>query len=80
MATSADIQALRDEIARLKLENSKLQEKSIPPLKMEITDRQQVAIVFGKYNCRLYKSQWLRILENQEQLKSFIKENDEQLA
>lgn len=78
MATLEEIQAMRDEIEKLRKENSEMKRRGAP-LEFKITERNQVGIVFGTYVCRLYKNQWLKILEFQDDLRNFISENDEYL-
>lgn len=73
-----EIKALREEIDALRKENAEIK-KRIVPLQFKITERNQVGIVFGTYVCRLYKSQWLKILDNHGDVRKFIAENDDKL-
>lgn len=73
-----DLKALREEIEALRRENQEMK-KRVVPLQFEITDRNQVAIVFGNYRCRLYKTQWIKILDNHQEVRKFIAENDDKL-
>ena len=72
-----DIKALRAELERLKKENSEMKKRT--GLILKVTDRNRLGVVFGTYTCSLFKNQWLKILEHQDDLKAFIKENDESL-
>jgi hypothetical protein len=78
MATEMDLKSMREEIERLRKENAEMKKNS--GLVMKVTDYKQVAVVFNKYECRLYKNQWMRIIENREELIRFIRENEDELA
>jgi hypothetical protein len=78
MATAAEIESLRAEIARLRKENTEIK-KHVVPITFQVTAQKQVGVTFGTYQCRLFKNQWMRLLEAQEDLKAFITENDEEL-
>lgn len=74
---SADqIAALREEIAALRKENQEMKKRTHIPLKLEVTERNQVAITFNKYQVRLYKNQWLKILDQQQELRDFVEVNE----
>ncbi len=76
---SADeFKAMKEEIERLRKENTEM--KKSKGLDLQVTERGQVGIVFGTYTCRLYKSQWVKVFDNMEQVKKFITDNDEELA
>jgi hypothetical protein len=75
---SADeFKAMKAEIERLRKENAEM--KKSTGLNLQVTERGQVGIVFGTYTCRMYKSQWIKVFDNMEQVKKFITDNDEKL-
>ncbi len=76
---SMSLDEMRREIERLKKENAEMKKRS-PGLEYEITDRGQLGIKFGTYICRLYKNQWIKILDHQDEVKKFISDNNEELA
>jgi hypothetical protein len=73
-----EFKAMKAEIERLRKENAEM--KKPKSLDLQVTERGQVGIVFGTYTCRLYKSQWIKVFDNMEQVKKFITDNDEELA
>jgi hypothetical protein len=76
--TASELAALRAEIERLRKENTEIK-RHVVPITFQVTELKQVGVTFGKYQCRLFKNQWMRLLEAQEDLKAFIAENDEEL-
>lgn len=70
---------MKAEIERLKKENSEMKKRA-PGLEFEISERGQLGIKFGTYVARLYKSQWMKILDSQAELKKFIADNNGDLA
>jgi len=80
MATAEELQALRDEINRLRVENEEFKKRQ-RPVTFEVNEKKQVAVHgIGKHPCSLYKNQWLRIIERVDDLKQFIEENAETLG
>jgi len=70
--------ALKEELELLRKENAEF--KKHDKLKLQITERKQVGIVFGTYVSKLFKSQWLKILDNEQEVRNFIAENQQMLA
>lgn len=77
MSGDMDLKALREELEKLRKENTEMKKRV--GLTFKITDRNRVGVVFGTYTCSLFKNQWLKVLEHQKDLKEFIEENDENL-
>jgi hypothetical protein len=77
--TMEQIQAMKAEIERLKKDNSEMKKRSLG-LDLNVSDRGQLEIKFGTYACRLYKNQWSKILDHQEEVKKFITDNNGDLA
>jgi hypothetical protein len=72
-----EITQLEKELQELLMENVLL--KKNDTLVIQKTDRKQVAIMFGTYAAKLFKSQWLKILENEDQLRKFMVDNASKL-
>jgi hypothetical protein len=74
-----DVKAIKEELERLRKENAEMKKRA-PGLEMTVSDRGQLEIKFGTYACRLYKNQWSKILDHQEEVKKFITDNNKDLA
>lgn len=72
-----ELTQLEKELQELLLENVLL--KKNDKLVIQKTDRKQVAVMFGTYAAKLFKSQWLKILENEDQLRKFMVEKASEL-
>jgi phage/plasmid-associated DNA primase len=71
------------EIEKLKQENDKLKEKFRAKREVFLKVSQKGAVSLyglGRFPVTLYKEQWEKLLERVDEIKSFIKENDSQLA
>ena len=81
MACSAEeLQALREEVKRLRSENAEIKDKLMRPLKFTVNEKGQVCVNgIGKYSCNLYKNQWERIIDKIDDLKTFIREHEHEL-
>ena len=75
--TPEQIASIQEEVLRLRKENAEM--KRLSSLQFEITERGQVAIVFGNYRCRLYKTQWIKILNQHEEVRKFIAAHENEL-
>lgn len=74
---------LKAELDRLKAENEALKNKKAPPrgtLSMKVSEKGALSIYgMGRFPVTLYKEQWIKLLEIAEDIKSFIKANDDKL-
>lgn len=78
-AGSADLQAMMEELKRLRMENEKLKSRQ-KPVSFSINEKGAVCVHgVGKFPFTMYKSQWERILEHGDQLKSFMKDHELEL-
>ena len=76
--TSADIRA---EIEALRKENEALKNAANSPLKMKVSGKGAVSVYgLGKWPLTLYGSQWNKLMENVDAIKSFIGANAARLA
>jgi len=71
---------LKTEIERLRAENEALKRSSSKGLSLRVSEKGAVSVYgLGRFPVTLYKEQWLRLLDMQEDIRSFIKQNDAQL-
>jgi len=71
------------EIERLKEENNKLKEKFRAKREVFLKVSQKGAVSLyglGRFPVTLYKEQWERLIDKVDEIKSFLKDNDSQLA
>jgi len=72
-----------NEIERLKEENNKLKEKFRAKREVFLKVSQKGAVSLyglGRFPVTLYKEQWEKLIDRIEEIKSFIEDNDSQLA
>lgn len=73
---------LKAEIERLKAENESLKNKKPGKgtLSMKVSEKGALSVYgMGRFPVTLYKEQWLKLLGIAEEIKAFIKENDDRL-
>ena len=71
-------------VARLEAENRALKEqveqRRSGQLRLKISEKGGLSVYgLGRFPVTLYKEQWIRLLEQTEEIKEFLKENDQQL-
>ena len=71
-------------VARLEAENRALKEqveqRRSGQLRLKIREKGGLSVYgLGRFPVTLYKEQWIRLLEQTEEIKEFLKENDQQL-
>ena len=71
-------------LARLEAENRALKEqveqRRSGQLRLKISEKGGLSVYgLGGFPVTLYKEQWIRLLEQTEEIKEFLKENDQQL-
>lgn len=75
--------AEREELERLRQENAELRTKVQRGKNLELRVSQKGAVsVYGlnRFPVTLYKEQWERLLEFQEQIRDFIRDHESELA
>lgn len=73
---------LKAEIEKLKAENAQLKNKKAAGgnLSMKVSEKGALSIYgMGRFPVTLYKEQWLKLLSIADDIKTFIKENDDRL-
>jgi hypothetical protein len=71
---------LRAELEKLKAENEALKGRSEKGLTLKVSQKGAVSVYgLGRFPVTLYKEQWGRLLEVADEIRAFIKENDDKL-
>jgi hypothetical protein len=73
-----------EKLARLEAENKTLkeqmEERKPGQLRLKVSEKGGLSVYgLGRFPVTLYKEQWIRLLEQAEEIKSFLKQNDQQL-
>jgi len=71
-------------LARLEAENRALREQAEErkpgQLRLKVSEKGGLSVYgLGRFPVTLYKEQWTRLLDNVEEIKKFLQENDRQL-
>jgi hypothetical protein len=71
-------------LVRLEAENKALREqveqRKSGQLRLKVSEKGALSVYgLGRFPVTLYKEQWLRLLDFTDEIKSFLKENDDQL-
>jgi hypothetical protein len=71
-------------MARLEAENRALKEqmdqRRSGQLRLKISEKGGLSVYgLGRFPVTLYKEQWIRLLDQADEIKEFLKENDQQL-
>jgi hypothetical protein len=72
---------LQAELERLRAENEALKNKQQQRgLTLKVGEKGGVSLYgVGRFPLTLYKEQWMKVLENAEEIKTFIRENEHKL-
>ena len=71
-------------IARLEAENRRLheqvEERKPGQLRLKVSEKGGLSVYgLGRFPVTLYKEQWIRLLDQADEIKSFLKQNDQLL-
>ena len=70
-------------LARLDAENKALREqveRKPGQLRLKVSEKGALSVYgLGRFPVTLYKEQWTRLLDHTDEIKTFIKDNDQQL-
>ena len=71
-------------LARLEAENKKLREqveqRRPGQLRLKVSEKGGLSVYgLGRFPVTLYKEQWIRLLDQADEIKSFLKDNDQLL-
>ncbi len=73
-------QDLKDELERLRKENTALKKGAASGVRMKVSEKGAVSIYgMGRFPVTLYKEQWLKLLEMSGDIRAFIAANEAQL-
>lgn len=71
---------LRMELERLRAENEALKRSASKGLSLRISEKGGVSVYgLGRFPVTLYKEQWLRLLDMAEDIRTFIRQNEDRL-
>lgn len=76
-------ETVEQKLARLEEENRALKEqveRKPGQLRLKVSEKGGLSIYgLGRFPVTLYKEQWVRLLEYADEIKTFLKDNDQQL-
>jgi hypothetical protein len=73
-------ETLEQKVARLEAENQALKGRRAGNLSLKVSEKGGVSVYgLGRFPVTLYKEQWMKLLGFADEIKSFIKDNDQQL-
>ena len=71
---------LKAELARLQAENERLKSQRGRAVSLKVSEKGGVSVYgLGRFPVTLYKEQWTKLLDMAEEIRTFLKENDERL-
>jgi hypothetical protein len=77
MSTEEELLA---EVERLKKENESLKSRTSKGISLKVSEKGGVSVYgMGRFPVTLYKEQWLKLLDMNEDIRRFIQENDAKL-
>ena len=76
-------ETVEQKLARLEAENRELKQqvdRKPGQLRLKVSEKGGLSIYgLGRFPVTLYKEQWNRLLDHAEEIKTFLKDNDQQL-
>jgi hypothetical protein len=76
----SDPKNVQEELERLRAENAALKARQGRGVSLRVSEKGGVSVYgLGRFPVTLYKEQWLRLLEQADDIRSFISENEAQL-
>jgi hypothetical protein len=71
---------LKTEIERLRAENERLKNRQTRGVTLKVSEKGGVSVYgLGRFPVTLYKEQWARLLDMADDIRTFIRENEEKL-
>lgn len=71
---------LKNELQRLRAENAALKKGAATGITMKVSEKGGLSVYgMGRFPITLYKEQWLKLLDMNEDLRRFIADNDSKL-
>ena len=76
-------ESVEEKLARLEAENKALKdqvERKPGQLRLKISEKGGMSVYgLGRFPVTLYKEQWSRLLDQTDEIRAFLKDNDQQL-
>jgi hypothetical protein len=77
---SDDDDDMKAELERLRRENASLKKGASTGIRMKVSEKGAVSIYgMGRFPVTLYKEQWLKLLDMEDDIRAFIAANEGQL-
>lgn len=77
MSTSEDVMK---ELERLRMENQALKKTSSRGLSLKVSEKGALSVYgLGRFPVTLYKEQWIKLMDMNQDIRNFIQANDAQL-
>jgi len=71
---------LKAELERLRAENDRLKQRSSRATSLKVSEKGGVSLYgLGRFPVTLYKEQWARLLDMADEIRAFIKDNEDKL-
>jgi hypothetical protein len=71
---------LKAELERLRAENERLKNRGSRGVSLKVSEKGGVSVYgLGRFPVTLYKEQWTRLLDMADDIRAFIKDNDDKL-
>jgi hypothetical protein len=71
---------LKSELERLRAENAALKTRAQKGVSLKVSEKGGVSVYgLGRFPVTLYKEQWTRLLDMAEEIRAFIRENEDKL-
>jgi len=76
-------ESIEEKLARLEAENQALKkqvDRKLGELRLKVSEKGGLSIYgLGRFPVTLYKEQWNRLLEHADEIREFLKNNDQEL-
>ena len=71
---------MKAELERLRAENERLKSRQTRGVSLKVSEKGGVSVYgLGRFPVTLYKEQWTRLLEMADDIRAFMKDNNERL-
>ena len=71
---------IKAELARLKEENERLKARQTRAVSLKVSEKGGLSVYgLGRFPVTLYKEQWAKLLDMADEIRTFIKDNDDKL-
>ena len=77
---ASDDQDMKSELEKLRAENAALKKTSSRGLSLKVSEKGGLSVYgLGRFPVTLYKEQWNKLLDMADDIRAFLKANDDQL-